>query len=510
VLAARAALCNCSHKASMAAVVSGGSASRGMGQALISGSYPDILVLAFSRWEAAMKRKKLKVVSATLGVAVLAMGGVLVYTGAAGAPHSSESTLHTELLSDSQSLVKTPTNNGYWLVTADGQVYTFGSAKSYGTLPTSHITPNKPIVGMVATSTAKGYWLVGSDGGVFSFGAAKFFGSKGGTKINSPVVGMTALPARGIEWDGNYDTATTYTKGDAVSQDGSTYVSLRTTNMGNTPAATLTVDWALVAAKGTVGPVGATGATGAVGATGKMGVGVLNGTSAPTANVGVTGDFYLDTASEVLYGPKTGGAWPTSGTSLVGPAGENGVDGANGTDGINGKSILNGTSAPTANVGVTGDFYLDTTSEVLYGPKAGGVWPTSGTSLVGPKGTTGSAGATGPAGVGYDFQTATGNPVSVALPAGTYFVDVEFAVTDDSTEGTVAVCTVDARNTASNTHVGLFSNVIGMTQLANGAESISGILKTDRPATLLRITCSKLTEAALTVSDVRWWYSPIG
>jgi len=445
-----------------------------------------------------MKRRKLRVASATLGVAVLAMGGVLVYTGAAGAPHRSASTLHTELLSDSQSLVKTPTNNGYWLVTADGQVYTFGSAKSYGTLPSEHITPNKPIVGMVATATAKGYWLVGSDGGVFSFGAAKFFGSEGSTPLSSPVVGMTALPARGIEWDGPYDATTTYTKGDAVSQDGSTYVSLRTTNTGNTPAATLTVDWGLVAAKGT------TGATGTDGTNGKS---VLNGTSAPASSVGVTGDFYLDTATEVLYGPKTGGAWPTSGKSLVGPAGENGVDGANGTDGTNGTGILNGTSAPASSVGVTGDFYLDTTSEVLYGPKAGGAWPTSGTSLVGPKGTTG---APGPSGVGYDFKTATGDPVPVSLSAGTYFVDVEFAVTADSTAGTVAVCTVDARNAAFNTHVGLFSSVIGMTQLANGAESISGILKTDQSATSLRITCAKLTEAALTVSDVRWWYSPIG
>jgi len=453
-----------------------------------------------------MKRRKLKVASATFGVAVLAMGGMLVYTGAAGAPHSSASTLHTELLSDSHSLVKTPTNNGYWLVTADGQVYTFGSAKSYGTLPTSHITPNKPIVGMVATSTAKGYWLVGADGGVFSFGAAKFFGSKGGTKINSPVVGMTALPARGIKWDGSYDATTTYTKGDAVSQNGSTYVSLHTANVDNTPAATLTVDWALVAAKGT------TGATGPAGATGANGTSVLNGASAPTANVGVTGDFYLDTTSEVLYGPKTGDAWPTSGTSLVGPAGENGVDGANGTDGINGKSILNGASAPTANVGVTGDFYLDTTSEVLYGPKTGDAWPTSGTSLVGPKGTTGATGPIGPsglAGTGYDFQTATGNPISVNLPAGTYSVDVEFAVTGNSAGGTTAVCTIDAVNDMY-IHVGLFSSAIAMTQLGNGTESVSGILKTRSSAALLRITCSKLTEGTLPISDARWWYSPIG
>jgi hypothetical protein len=35
----------------------------------------------------------------------------------------------------------------------------------------------------------------------------------------------------------------------------------------------------------------------------------------------VNGDFYLDTSAWVLYGPKASGAWPGSGTSLVGPAG---------------------------------------------------------------------------------------------------------------------------------------------------------------------------------------------
>jgi hypothetical protein len=35
----------------------------------------------------------------------------------------------------------------------------------------------------------------------------------------------------------------------------------------------------------------------------------------------VSGDFYLDTSAWVIYGPKASGAWPGSGTSLVGPAG---------------------------------------------------------------------------------------------------------------------------------------------------------------------------------------------
>jgi hypothetical protein len=51
---------------------------------------------------------------------------------------------------------------------------------------------------------------------------------------------------------------------------------------------------------------------------------VLNGTGAPPVSLGHDGDFYIDTAADVLYGPKTSGTWPTVGTSLVGPAGSPG------------------------------------------------------------------------------------------------------------------------------------------------------------------------------------------
>jgi len=57
-----------------------------------------------------------------------------------------------------------------------------------------------------------------------------------------------------------------------------------------------------------------------------------------------------------------------------------------------GKSIINGSGSPTANnvVANIGDFYIDTTSHLLYGPYAG-TWP-SGVSLVGPTGSTGPQG----------------------------------------------------------------------------------------------------------------------
>jgi hypothetical protein len=62
-----------------------------------------------------------------------------------------------------------------------------------------------------------------------------------------------------------------------------------------------------------------------------------------------------------------------------------------------GNSLLNGSGAPASALGSNGDFYIDTTAEEIYGPKASGAWP-AGVSLVGPTGATGPAGPAGPTG----------------------------------------------------------------------------------------------------------------
>ena len=36
---------------------------------------------------------------------------------------------------------------------------------------------NQPIVGMSGTRSGPGYWLVAADGGIFSFGDARYYGS---------------------------------------------------------------------------------------------------------------------------------------------------------------------------------------------------------------------------------------------------------------------------------------------------------------------------------------------
>ncbi|MFN4830502.1 MAG: hypothetical protein ACK5GB_00030 [Sphingomonadales bacterium] len=157
-----------------------------------------------------------------------------------------------------------------------------------------------------------------------------------------------------------------------------------------------------------MGPAGPTGAAGADGKT------VLSGTNNPVAATGSNGDFYINTSTNTLFGPKASGTWPT-GISLVGPAGPTGATGA---AGIDGKTVLSGTNNPVAATGSNGDFYINTTTNILFGPKAGGAWPV-GVSLVGPQGPSGSSAVGSGSRVGFD-QNATW-----VCPAGVTSIIIE-------------------------------------------------------------------------------------
>ncbi|HEX6380962.1 MAG TPA: hypothetical protein VF180_06945, partial [Acidimicrobiia bacterium] len=87
---------------------------------------------------------------------------------------------------------------GYWMVAADGGIFSYGSARFFGS--TGALRLNQPIVGMAATPSGGGYWLVASDGGMFSFGDAQFYGSTGAMRLNRPIVGMAATPSGGGYW----------------------------------------------------------------------------------------------------------------------------------------------------------------------------------------------------------------------------------------------------------------------------------------------------------------------
>jgi hypothetical protein len=91
-------------------------------------------------------------------------------------------------------IAATPTAKGYWVVTANGTVASFGDAKFYGDLPdlNRHVLD---VVAIAPTSDGQGYYLVGADGGFFTFGDAKFHGSLPGIHLHvKDVVGVVATP----------------------------------------------------------------------------------------------------------------------------------------------------------------------------------------------------------------------------------------------------------------------------------------------------------------------------
>lgn len=202
------------------------------------------------------------------------------------------------------------------------------------------------------------------------------------------------------------------------------------------------VRWRKRRPQGAQGPAGAQGVQGSQGVAGSR---ILTGAKAPGADVGAAGDYFIDSLEGTLYGPKAAdGSWPRA-MSLVGPTGaagaqgevgpqgdvgpegqvgpqgdvgpqgpvgltgSPGVNGATGAQGpagptgpagapgAHGATLLTGEGSPTAQNGAEGDYYIDSESGQLYGPKASGSWALL-MSLVGPTGAKGADGTVGPQG----------------------------------------------------------------------------------------------------------------
>ena len=114
---------------------------------------------------------------------------------------------------------------------------------------------------------------------------------------------------------------------------------------------------------------------------------LLNGLGAPSATKGIDGDFYLDTLSSNLYGPKKKGKWPLP-KNLVGPVGPQGPVGRQGSEGKIGDK-----GASTSSAGVQG---LQGIRGIQGIP--GGAGPSGATGSVGATGASGSQGSAGSAG----------------------------------------------------------------------------------------------------------------
>jgi hypothetical protein len=137
------------------------------------------------------------------------------------------------------------------------------------------------------------------------------------------------------------------------------------------------------------------GEKGDPGSSGASGSRWLLSEGAPGAGLGVDSDFALDTLTGDIYGPKAGGAWESAVYNIA--EGQQGVQGDPGADGGNGAGWLAGEGVPGAGDGVDGDFYLDTLTGDIYGPKAAGAWGASVYNIA--EGQTGPTGPAGPAAI---------------------------------------------------------------------------------------------------------------
>jgi hypothetical protein len=106
----------------------------------------------------------------------------------------------------------TPDGKGYWLVGADGGVFSFGDATFYGSMGATHLVAG--VTGIAPTGDGKGYWMVAGDGGVFAFGDATFFGSLGNKPPPDSIAGMAATPDHEGYWMVGND-GSVYAFGDA-------------------------------------------------------------------------------------------------------------------------------------------------------------------------------------------------------------------------------------------------------------------------------------------------------
>ena len=169
--------------------------------------------------------------------------------------------------------------------------------------------------------------------------------------------------------------------------------------------------------QGLTGPTGATGSQGPIGLTGATGTTGTTGAQGPAGTNGTNGSNGLSAYQIWLNAGNTGteAQFLTNLQGTIGPQGIQGVTGPTGATGPQGPAgptgtaVLNGTNTPTSSTGVNGDFYINTTTNTLYGPKANGAWPT-GTSLVGPTGATGAQGTAGTNGLSaYQIWLNAGN-----------------------------------------------------------------------------------------------------
>jgi len=174
--------------------------------------------------------------------------------------------------------------------------------------------------------------------------------------------------------------------------------------------------WTRVLASGATGPAGASGAIGSIGTQGIQGIQGLRGATFLSGSTGpvstttaIDGDYYLNTTTRLLYGPRVTVSGTVSWGGAIDLKGETGAQGITGSqgligaDGPAGSKIFYGNEVPTSTFPSSaerreGDFYIDLVAGRLYGGYSTSQSWGAGVSLLGPSGSSGTQGVKGDAG----------------------------------------------------------------------------------------------------------------
>lgn len=333
--------------------------------------------------------------------------------------------------------------------------------------------------------------------------------------------GATGPQGPPVSFQGAWSNATAYSTGDAVSYNGSSYISLQNANTGNNPA-TVSAEWSLLAQQG------ATGATGMIGPQGVQGVQGVQGPIGPIGPAGPQGATGLTGATGATgatgpvgpigaTGPQgvIGMTGATGATGAVGPAGSTGATGPAGPQGPQGPpiSFMGAWSNSTAYsigdaVSEAGTSYIALTANTAINPAtdiagnwavlaqagamgaAGAIGPQGPQGVAGP---TGPQGATGPAGASgggvssVSYVTEFTNPGTGSAGTTYYFSPISndngptsgsnSAIANATNANFTAVpvaCTVSALNVAVNNYFTAASDTTTITVYKNqGATSMT-------------------------------------
>jgi hypothetical protein len=177
---------------------------------------------------------------------------------------------------------------------------------------------------------------------------------------------------------------------------------------------------------------------------------ILNGKGAPKNSLGIDGDFYIDTRSLLIYGPKAKGKWPTP-QNIQGPTGPSGSDGRNGSVGkttstsnastVVGPQGIQGAIGPVGPQGEKGEQGLAGLPGATGSPGISGAQGASGAS--GSNGAQGPAGPAGPAGAtGAKGETGTSGSsevIVIDIPTWTLSTSTPFSYATSTAFGTLTV-----------------------------------------------------------------------